>query len=271
MKSRLTPYFIDLLFEATLKSFWRKSTLRRFLREVGVSDSFLSSLQEETKREFLIQLFEKLKGHGSREVVFARMAKALIEQKTFPDLEGWEDSTGKIADAKQSVKNLECYIAEQEKQLEDEQQRKEARERHLQFQQKTRVRQNSLEDLNNRLTMLYHELGTQGGGYNFQEWFYDFLGFYEVSCRRPYNIDGRQIDGSVTLTETTYLVELKFTNTQVGSPDIDTFIRKVTTKADNTMGIFLSMSGFNSGAIKEASRDRTPIVLLDHQHIYHSL
>lgn len=37
------------------------------------------------------------------------------------------------------------------------------------------------------------------------------------------------------------------------------------------MGIFVSMSGFNSGAIKEASKDRTPIVLLDYQHIYHSL
>lgn len=67
------------------------------------------------------------------------------------------------------------------------------------------------------------------------------------------------------------MVELKFTATQVPSTDIDTFIRKVTTKADNTIGIFVSMSGFNLGAVKEASKDRTPIVLLDHQHIYHSL
>lgn len=95
--------------------------------------------------------------------------------------------------------------------------------------------------------------------------------FYEVSYRQPYTTDGRQIDGSVTVTGTTYLIELKFTNSPIGSPDIDTFIRKVTTKADNTMGIFLSMSGFNSGAQKEASKDRTPIILLDSQHIFYSL
>ena len=271
MKAKLTPHFIDLLFEAALKSFWRKSALRRFLREVGVSDAFLANLQEETKREVLERLFDRLKSQDSREAVLTRMAKALIEQKSFPDLEGWEDSAEKITSAKRSVKNLASYVAEQEKEFEDEKQQKEARERYLDFQRKAKIRQNSLENLNNELTILFPVLGTQEGGYKFQKWFYDFLDFYEVPCRRPYVTDGRQIDGSVTLTGTTYLVELKFTSTQASSPDIDTFIRKVTTKADNTMGIFVSMSGFNSGAVKEASKDRTPIVLLDHQHIYHSL
>ncbi len=271
VKTRLTPHFVDLLFEATLKSFWRKASLRRFLREIGVSESFLTSSQEESKRETLERLFEKLNKHTSQEAVFAKMARALTEQKAFPDLEGWEDSKEKIADAKQSVKNLASYVKEQEKQLDDERKRKEAREHHLELQQRTRIRQNSLEDLSSRLTTLFTELGTQAGGYRFQEWFYDFLGFYEVPCRRPYTTDGRQIDGSVTLTGTTYLVELKFTAVQVGSPDIDTFVRKVTTKADNTMGVFVSMSGFNPGAIREASKDRTPIILLDHQHVYYLL
>lgn len=110
MKSRLTPYFIELLYDAALKSFWRKAALRRFLREVGVKDTFLTSLHEDTKREVLVQLFDKLKTHHSREAVFARMAKSLIDQKTFPDLEGWEDSTEKIFAAKQSIKHLKDYV-----------------------------------------------------------------------------------------------------------------------------------------------------------------
>ena len=271
MKTKLTPHFVNLLFEAALKSFWRKAALRRFLREAGISSKFLASFQDESKRDILELLFEKLQRHNSREAVFTKMAKALIEQKDFPDLEGWEDSKEMVADAKRSIKNLADYVNEQEKQIDDEQKRKKAREHYLELQRRARTQRNSLEDLNNRLTALVPELGTQQGGYKFQEWFYDFLGFYEVVCRRPYSTDGRQIDGSITLTGTTYLIELKFTAAQVGSPDIDTFIRKVTTKADNTMGIFVSMSGFNLDAIKEASKDRTPIVLLDHQHIYHSL
>jgi hypothetical protein len=37
------------------------------------------------------------------------------------------------------------------------------------------------------------------------------------------------------------------------------------------MGIFLSMSGFTSGAIKTASRDRTPLLLMDYSHIYNKI
>jgi hypothetical protein len=43
---------------------------------------------------------------------------------------------------------------------------------------------------------------------------------------------------------------------------------KVLSRADNTMGIMVSMSGYSSVAIKEASRDKTPLLLLDYKHLY---
>ena len=67
---------------------------------------------------------------------------------------------------------------------------------------------------------------------------------------------------------TTYLAELKFTRVQSGAPDVDTFLAKVNDKADNTMGIMVSMSGYSSTAIEQASGRKTPIILLDHGHIY---
>ena len=70
---------------------------------------------------------------------------------------------------------------------------------------------------------------------------------------------------------TTYLVELKFTATQSDATDINNFFKKVTTKADNTMGIMISISGYTSVATKEASGSRTPLLLLDHGHIYMAL
>ena len=94
------------------------------------------------------------------------------------------------------------------------------------------------------------------------------MDYFEIDNRRPYKIEGRQIDGSVTLEGTTYLVELKFTLNQSGALDIDSFKSKVVTKADNTMGIMISMSGYSSVAINEASRDRTPLLLLDFKHLY---
>ena len=79
---------------------------------------------------------------------------------------------------------------------------------------------------------------------------------------------GRQIDGSITVGGTTYLVELKFTATQADAPDVDSLLAKVRSKADNTMGIMVSMSGYSSVAIDAASGPRSLLLLLDHRHLY---
>ena len=34
------------------------------------------------------------------------------------------------------------------------------------------------------------------------------------------------------------------------------------------MGIMVSMSGYSGVAVKEASRDKTPLLLLDYKHLY---
>ena len=68
-----------------------------------------------------------------------------------------------------------------------------------------------------------------------------------------------------------YLVELKFTQKQAGATDVDTVLRKVSSKADNTMGIIVSMSGYSATAVSEASGPKTPLLLLDHRHIYLAL
>jgi hypothetical protein len=73
-------------------------------------------------------------------------------------------------------------------------------------------------------------------GYRFQDWFFDLVDFFEMTQRRPYMSGRRQIDDSVTVEGTTYLIELKFTKEQSGAPDVDTFLAKVNDKADNTMG-----------------------------------
>ena len=94
------------------------------------------------------------------------------------------------------------------------------------------------------------------------------MDYFEIDSRRPYVTDGRQIDGSVTVDGTTYLVELKFTSEQAGATDIDTFHKKVSRKADNTMGLIISISGYSKVAIDEASCDKTPLLLLDYNHVY---
>lgn len=112
------------------------------------------------------------------------------------------------------------------------------------------------------------QLGTTEGGYAFERWFYDLAIYFELDARPSYRAEGRQIDGAITIEGTTFLLETKFTKEPIGSPDIDTFMAKIESKADNTMGLFVSISGFNDGAIRAASKPKTPMLLLDHSHLY---
>lgn len=269
MKTRLTPHYIDLVYDACHKSFWRRKALAKFLRQCGVSESFLASwTSDESKRDFLDRLFPKLLKAEQGKRAFAVMATHLMEQASFPDLQNWEDSAEKVKTAYDAVARLKRYHQKQEEEIQSDEDKRRKRDEFRKRQEAASRSQQSLQKLNAQMNELGRRIGEQRAGYDFQDWFYSLLDFSEIQNRKPYTHSGRQIDGSLTLSGTTYLVELKFTAEQAGSTDIDSFYRKVTSKADNTMGIFISISGYSSVAIKEASGERTPLLLLDHSHIY---
>jgi hypothetical protein len=269
MKTRLTPYLIALVYDACLKSFWRKRALTAFLRQSGIADSAIGGWgPDESKRAFLDRLFAELPRSDTGRSVIVRMASFLMDQESFPDLERWEDTTEKLRAATEAVANLKAYYSKQQVELQSEDERLKARQQFAKRQQEVTRSQQNLQKLSDRLNELAQELGSQEAGYRFQEWFYDLLDFFEIDNRKPYVHQGRQIDGSLTVSGTTYLVELKFTTEQAGSRDIDSLYKKVASKADNTMGVMVSMSGYSSIARQEASGARTPLLLLDHSHMY---
>ena len=271
MHKKLAPHFIQITQDACLKAFWQKRALRTFLKQHYIKDQTLATWHEdETKADFLAGLFYQLVGQKENKghAVILKMAESLSEMTHFPDLEKWEDSTEKIKSAKEAVRRLKAEVDKVNEQVEEEKTRSQRRKAADEQRQKNLSSVQSLEKLSGTLNELLPQLGTQPGGYAFEKWFYELVTFFDIPGRPPYHADGRQIDGSLTLDGTTYLVETKFTKEQTGSPDIDTFFRKVHTKAEYTMGIFLSMSGFTKGAIDSASCDRTPLILLDSTHIY---
>lgn len=268
MSTRLPSHFIDLVRDALLKSFWRKPTLRQFLLRHHVKESFLATWSaDETKRELLDRLFPKLEASEAGQKVIKQIAVSLADQIAFPDLKGWEDDAEKQRAAKESVAALKAYLAKAKSEEKNQKEKEAIREAALKQKEILRQQSQSLDKLKDRLLALVPSQGTQQGGYDFQAWFYDLVEFYEVPCRKPYVSAGRQIDGTVTVEGTTYLVELKYTQDQSGAIDIDSLLAKLTNVADNTMGIMVSMAGYSSVAIDQASGKKTPLILMDYGHV----
>jgi hypothetical protein len=272
MKYQLTPQLLTLTYEAALKSFWRKNALKKFLRSCGINEKHLNTWDEdETKRTFLDRTFDLLQRDDKGKKVILEMAVALSEQVSFPDLRNWEDSNEKILAAEIAVDELKQYLQQQNKAIKNEEEKAAARKKaHT---EKIRIQRQltDKENLRHRLDELFPSVGTQQGGYQFQDWFFDLLDFCEIDNKRPYNSSGRQIDGTLTHDGTTYLIELKFTGEQSSVTDIDSLKGKIDKKADNTMGILVSISGYSSRAVEEASGSKTTILLMDHSHLYYYL
>lgn len=245
MSKKLAPAFIGLTQDACLKAFWRKRALRTFLQQHQISEAKLATWNEdESKRNFLFRLFEDLLrlDNNTGHATILELARSLAEMKHFPDLENSEDSAEKISAAHKAVARLKSEVIKVNQQVRNTSDRKRLRKEAQERQQAVIAAKQSLQKLSDNLNKLVSQQGTQEGGYAFEKWFYELASYFEVPARPPYKTDGRQIDGSLTLDGTTFLIETKFTNRQTGAPDIDTFMTKITREADNTMGILMALS-----------------------------
>lgn len=269
MATKITPRLIELTYEAVLKSFWRRKALQKFLLASHVAEKFVGSwAAEESKRDLLDRMFLRLQASDRGKAVIFQIARNISEKTTFPDLQNWEDSDRKIQEAHKSVQELKRYLKVQDETVKAEYERQEAQERAHADRQKIQKTLTDRAKLQQRIDEMHAKVGTQEGGYEFEHWFYEMLDYCEVSSRRPYKTDGRQIDGSLTHEGTTYLIELKFTKAQSDATDIDSLKAKVNKMADNTMGIMVSISGYSSVAIADASGSKTTLLLMDASHLY---
>lgn len=270
MTINITPRLIDLTYEALLKSYWRKEALRKFLISSRISSTFMATWSnDETKRNFLDRLFNKLQQAEKGKAVISQMAHNLSEQSTFPDLRGpWEDAEQRIQDAHKAVQELKSYLKQQNEQVISEKERLEIQKRAQIEKERIQRSQTDKNKLKQNFEALQSQIGTQNGGYAFEEWFYQLLNFCEIQSKRSYISNGRQIDGSLTHEGTTYLLELKFTKSLSGAQEIDSLKAKVSKMADNTMGIMMSISGYTKVAIEEASGSKTTLIIMDTSHLY---
>ena len=124
MVTRLPTHFLDLVYDALLKSFWYKKTLRSFLRRSGIPTSLLGDLSEdESKRDWLDRIFPKLEDSEQGQVIIQQMAHALADQKSFPDLARHEDAVQMTKQAQEAVATLGKYLAEKRAEQINEQER----------------------------------------------------------------------------------------------------------------------------------------------------
>jgi hypothetical protein len=84
---------------------------------------------------------------------------------------------------------------------------------------------------------------------------------FDLDPRASFRIEGEQVDGGFTLDASHFLLEARWRKQSATRDDLGSFKSKVDDKAENTLGLFISIEGFEPSALEKHSGRGSPLIL----------
>jgi hypothetical protein len=181
----------------------------------------------------------------------------------FPQLAWLEDAAYRTQLAQDAINRLRKYIKPYEEQLAQ----KVVDEARIARAKSEVQRKKTTSDALTELRLEYFDLwkmeDSQRRGFSFEPWLFRLFDVVELDPRASFRLQGEQIDGGFTLDNTHFLLEARWRQRLATKDDLGAFKTKVDDKAENTLGLFISIEGFDSTALTRHSQRGSPLVLVD--------
>lgn len=269
------------LEDALSESFRYHSALDSFILRSGFPSSRLADNRklaeqraagrfEKAPKRFVAQIvlqdLSTMGDEGDR--IIAAMVTSLL-QLTLPD--ATETARSAIQALQKKIKSDKEVRAEQREAVEraaSDETRKGERAREA-----TRAARTAQRDaLRDRFVGLMSETNLQARGYLFETFLNDLFEFESLDPRRSFRLVGEQIDGSFNWRSRTHLVEAKWTKVPAAGIEFGAFNYKLEGKTVDTRGLFISVNGYSTEAIKGANaKGALKFVCIDGAHLMRAL
>lgn len=267
---RVAPVAIQALKDALSQIYWYKSDLRSFIAQ-SVDDPHLLgrvNWNESSKRDIVEQLINALASNQEAYLGTILMLMAnVVAMRDFSHLEQFEDGGDKARRAERAVAALRSQYGIHASLLDEKRQVEDRRKRALEERLKNDEFRRQLVRLNERFSGLVSSTDAQGRGYELEKLLKDIFDLFELDPRASFRCEGEQIDGAFTFDSTDYVVESKWTKEQIGIEQLDAFNGKIGRRLDNTLGLYVSINGYSTDAVKRFSGGRSVMILIDGSHV----
>jgi restriction endonuclease Mrr len=262
---RVNAAIVQPLKEALALAFWYKKDLRAFLSTVLPDVGLVAHLDwTDYKRNIVHQLLDTLVAHQDKyldELLDLLLATADITDPSH--LKRIEDGEQKYKDAVVALTSLRAQV---EPYREWRNEAEEASRRRREEDAKAAV-QRAISDKLLELKRLLYELiadtDHQKRGYALERLLNQMFALFDIDAKASFRVVGEQIDGAFTFEGTEYLLEAKWQQHRSDVPDLDSFAGKIGRKLENTLGLFMSVNGFQDSVIETYSQNRPRLFLMD--------
>lgn len=102
----------------------------------------------------------------------------------------------------------------------------------------------------------------QARGYSLEKFLNELFALFDIDAKASFRVTGEQIDGAFTFEGVEYLFEAKWRNSKTPTSDLDSFSGKIKRKLENTLGLFLSINGFEDSAVELYSQNGQAMILM---------
>jgi len=267
---RITAQAYEALAEALAAICWNKAPFERHVR-MALHDhpELLARLDfSQVKRSVAGIVVQLLAQDARYHQTTLQLMTELAEMTVFPNLASQPDADQLTTRARNAIEALRKITAQYRADL-DGQERIQAQQRAAQVQQAAQRRfDETLEAVKAEFVMLSASSDPQGRGRQFESVLYRLLDLHDMQPRIAYNVPFEQIDGSFTFDTDDFLLEAKWCQPRIERDQADVFAAKVQRKGRNTLGLFVSISGFTQGFLEIPHAHGCPFITLDGDDLY---
>lgn len=260
---RVSPAVLAPLQDALTAIYWYKPDLRTFL-DAAVGDRALVARLDfsQVKRQVVRQLVSTMANDQHKyyeNLVNLILAVAEVDDPVWlKRVDGGEE---KYSDARAAVQTLQLYIGPFKATRTESELRARRQEVERELAESRRALSDSLDELKSVFNSL-RELPPQRRGYALESLVPRLFRLFDIDAKESFRIHGEQIDGAFTLAGAEYLFEAKWQQALTPLADLDIFAGKIRRKLDNTLGVFLSVNGFEPNAVSKSSQEGRPLAIL---------
>jgi len=273
MTQRISANAISALKDALTAAFWFKRDLYAYAKAaVGGEPTFLAGIDwtspDQYKRDSVSLFVDRLvRAQDEHQGLLLALLVDVAAMTDFPQLRRVEDAEPKIATAREAVARLREVVKPYERALMEQQATRERIDAEKHAAEERRATSRRLAELKAR----YFELLAMEPvprGFALEKVLTSVFETFDLDPRGSFRVIGEQIDGGFALDTEHFLLEAKWQKEPTARDDLDIFSAKVRRRGENTLGLFVAISGFEPTAVSLHSGNRSPIMLMDGADLY---